>query len=57
MSDLENEADGDLNVELVPAEPVILMDDTCWVPDPDALHPEAEAEGVLAYKKTCVPQL
>lgn len=56
MSDLENEAGGDLNVELVPAEPVILIDDACWVPDPDALHPEAEAEGVLAvmYRGGCL---
>ena len=49
MSDIDdNEDDGPLNVEIVPPEPVVLMDETCWVPDPDALHPDNEAEGVLA---------
>lgn len=57
MADVDdNEEGGDLNIEVVPADPVVLMDDAVWVPDPDALHPEAEAEGVLAllYRGGCL---
>ena len=48
--------DDELEIELLPPEPVVLMDDTCWVPDPDALHPENEGVGVLAllYRGGCL---
>lgn len=48
MADPENEESGELDVELTLPDPVVLMDDTAWIPDPDALHPDAQAEGVLA---------
>jgi len=56
MTDPENEEGGELDVELTLPDPVILMDDTVWVPDPDALHPDAEAEGLLAllYRGGCL---
>lgn len=56
MTGPENEEGGELDVELTLPDPVILMDDTVWVPDPDALHPDAEAEGLLAllYRGGCL---
>ena len=56
MTDPENEEGSELDVELTLPDPVILMDDTVWVPDPDALHPDAQAEGVLAlvYRGGCL---
>lgn len=56
MADPENEDGGEFDVELTLPDPVILMDDTAWIPDPDALHPEAQAEGVLAlvYRGGCL---
>ena len=40
--------DDELDVDLVLPESVYLQDDMCWVGDPDALHHDSEAEGVLA---------
>ena len=56
MADPENEEGGELDVELTLPDPVTLMDDTAWIPDPDALHPGAQAEGVLAllYRGGCL---
>lgn len=56
MTDPENEEGSEIDVELTLPDPVILMDDTVWVPDPDALHPDAEAEGLLAllYRGGCL---
>jgi len=39
--------DGD-DLELVETEQIILMEDACWIFDPDALHPQSGAAGVLA---------
>lgn len=52
MTDTNDEMD----VEVSFPEPVMLAEDTCWIPDPDLLHPEAEAEGVLAvlYRGGCL---
>lgn len=38
----------DDEIELVEAEQIILMDDSCWIFDPDALHPQSGVPGVLA---------
>jgi hypothetical protein len=48
--------EGEMDIEVSLPEPVILSDDTCWISDPDLLHPEAEAEGVLAvlYRAGCL---
>lgn len=37
MSAPEDE-DDDLDIEFVPEEPLVLMEDACWVSDPQALH-------------------
>ena len=42
----DNDTD-ELEVEYIPTEPIVLMDDSCWVADPDALHHE-EGGTVLA---------
>lgn len=45
-----------LDVDLIPPEPIVLTDDCVWVSDPDLLHPDAEADGVLAlmYRGGCL---
>lgn len=46
MTDTEDE---DLDVEFISAEPIVLHEDSVWIPDPDALHHDSgEQEGVLA---------
>ncbi len=42
------EPEDDESIELVEAEQIVLMDDSCWIYDPDALHPESGVPGVLA---------
>ena len=49
------DADDELEVEFEPEEfapplDITLTDGTCWVSDPDLLHHEESAEGVLAVQ-------
>lgn len=48
MSEVEDDDQPHLDVQVEMPPPVILGDGDVCVPDMDALHPDAEAEGVLA---------
>ena len=49
---MTDEPDDELEMEFVPECEVVLHDGQCWVLDPAYLHPDSEAEGVLALQYT-----
>lgn len=48
MTDPTEQDDEELEAEYYAAEPIVLIEDSCWVSDPDSLAHDSEASGVIA---------